>query len=1737
MLNTKNNILLTNKENHPLSSMSSLRSSHSLEKYRTLNKWSLNYPYNIYSTSLAINKTNEQKLKNKCWEILTNLIILNYNFNKGTRINNFGTFTFINSKNVKKNNFNSQEINLNDIPIFLVNEQFIKSIKPGIFEDKNGLVELKDKKYSVNNNIQVFDVNFEKLGKLINISEEKFKTNISGIINEIRSQIEQQIFYMKRMNGLGIFLRRGNVFGMRFDNKSIYLKDVYNNCNFLPTNIKLKKNFNFNKVRYRYAITDSNSNKEDENNYNYINNFSPKNNIFDDNFRNFTLLKLKNLKLKDEILENLINNKELLIKKIKSENNNQDFISKETFINYITDLKLLDSDTSNKIINIYEKENNNNIKFVKLINSFCNDINKIIQKKKLNNIEKDKNKLNSPLSCIYKNNDINNVNSDNISEEVEKTKYPNIKRNNINEEEALRIKKIILSYIDDNQIYNLRYKDLVKLLNENGIMTHKNNIENIFELKIKKDEQLMDLTDCILKINKKFRKEISKNISKSLNRKNLDEIKDRIYITNYCNIFSNNNKQRNQLNRLTNNNYNISSYLKNKLNPTITNMSISEEKNMNDEEIVIKSINLLKARIFKDGYKQEKISNYFDHMLLYVKHRTENIINLEDFQDFLQKENFNFSEDQITKLFNYIDSSHKGHIDRLDFINAIKVVPYPITNILNYFKRNKLSIFDISYKMQIDIYNIPFEVLSNINFNFITFFSRMKSIDNKFDKYYLSSVYIALCGSINNILSYKKMFEIFNVYNRSKYTYLNIYENKENINNNCNNLICNNISYADLKKKLFEVDPKITGILNYNEFYKAINNSINGQLDEQEFLHYLRINKLIEINDEINYFHFLRFIDSKYPDDSFIKCINHLAEFLDQDCERDLFLFTVKINNMNNNSTSNEVVNPEKLFYIFKNKNEFVKYDSIIKFDYNEDGIISINDIKNTILKYYDIHFFDNKKVLEENKIKEETDKFYQHMLKIYNYIIEILKKNNLTNDHFFIYLDKNKDDYIDKDEFFEQMISLPFFDKNKCDQNELEAFYDYLDEFKNNKVNIDSFTNKLRLLHDKNAKNNVFEKRGEFILEDLILNKFYFWYRLNKDIYTEEEIFSMIDKDNDGIISGDDLKSFLLKVFNASPNELNDSKIANLIHVISLNKENNNVSLVDFQNLIDSFNKNDIHKYKENIFVNYIKDNNNNKWIKYIINELKIHINKIYGNNIDKLYNEYNIYFYQNKGQGLSYDDFDSFVLKNFGFFENYHLDKSEMVMLFNYISNNKKFITLNDLKTHFSYNNNKINDDFSYNNEDFYENMHKIIKKFLNDNFPLSNDAFLFFKNIKNKYENRDYITIKEFYDGINSLFPKKYETETILNYYRKIFKNNIINETKSNQLKIIKYDEFKKVYYKKYIEAIDNLQKSYDEANLQYLFNKRSLISHSVDNKIINYKPATIDPFEKMRRILKYSGKDKSKNIIDNYISRTKYGSVNKYQLYNLIKRLKLGLTNNEIEEIISKEGFVVDGSIDLFKFKDLVFREDYNLNYNQKIIDEKLSEIKQLIIKYYSSPLLAFELNIKDRKNHFLNFEDFKELMYQIYMKDSKNIPSFPLLKSLFDYIDYKKNGFIIVEEWNQIFSKIKGSLDIDNETNPIKFNKNNFLKEWENSGDIIKIFKLISKNRKLIKDKYKLFSLSPNCLLIHSNDLIKILKEILFDVNLNNEQWKLIVSIGKKGKSDFIDFKTFTTIIEFASKII
>ena len=53
-----------------------------------------------------------------------------------------------------------------------------------------------------------------------------------------------------------------------------------------------------------------------------------------------------------------------------------------------------------------------------------------------------------------------------------------------------------------------------------------------------------------------------------------------------------------------------------------------------------------------------------------------------------------------------MDSKKDGFIDRIEFINAFRIIPRPVSTIYDYIKKNNLSLSDIAYKMGIDLYNI-----------------------------------------------------------------------------------------------------------------------------------------------------------------------------------------------------------------------------------------------------------------------------------------------------------------------------------------------------------------------------------------------------------------------------------------------------------------------------------------------------------------------------------------------------------------------------------------------------------------------------------------------------------------------------------------------------------------------------------------------------------------------------------------------------------------------------------------------------------------------------------------------------------------------------------------------------------------------------------------------------------------------------------------------------------------------
>ena len=252
-------------------------------------------------------------------------------------------------------------------------------------------------------------------------------------------------------------------------------------------------------------------------------------------------------------------------------------------------------------------------------------------------------------------------------------------------------------------------------------------------------------------------------------------------------------------------------------------------------------------------------------------------------------------------------------------------------------------------------------------------------------------------------------------------------------------------------------------------------------------------------------------------------------------------------------------------------------------------------------------------------------------------------------------------------------------------------------------------------------------------------------------------------------------------------------------------------------------------------------------------------------------------------------------------------------------------------------------------------------------------------------------------------------------------------------------------------------------------------------------------------------------------------------NEFQLKNLMRELNIGLSSIEMDEILKKSGRTYNGLINIRDFYKYVIGKDKQKIKIEENISIILSEIKQLLYKYYSNPKLAFIFNDKEQTNK-IDFNKFKGMIIELYTKENKQIPNYVIFKNCFDYIDLRKDGVIDLVEWCNAFSKVNGKLDIFKGIENKKGYKE--LKKWEMSEDIINIYKKIYKNRKMIYLRAKNVSFGYY---IQEDALINILKENLPDYKLTNTQWKIIVEIGTKDPKGFINFESFMNIIENCSK--
>ena len=387
---------------------------------------------------------------------------------------------------------------------------------------------------------------------------------------------------------------------------------------------------------------------------------------------------------------------------------------------------------------------------------------------------------------------------------------------------------------------------------------------------------------------------------------------------------------------------------------------------------------------------------------------------------------------------------------------------------------------------------------------------------------------------------------------------------------------------------------------------------------------------------------------------------------------------------------------------------------------------------------------------------------------------------------------------------------------------------------------------------------------------------------------------------------------------------------------------------LADVQNLMQCILTNNLEIFRKNIYhfcnEGITKSNPDPDWINDVINKIGMFIDEHYDGNVQKFYDDYNLTAFRNKNQGLSLENFITFVEANCILFQSYHINQNEQRVLFNYISNKKKFITLDDLNRLFArkkinennktINKNKIEEekgvDIDNNvNYDFYGQMHNDILIFLHDNFPTCEDAFKYFHAVKmakgdetpttnDNISNRNYLTKKEFFDGISKMFPDKYPTNTILNYYTKTFKKTDDNDT-------IKFSEFNYIYYNQYkfdTQFNKSLGKDSKILTTRPVVNDIPFMTFNSPFPTKEHKkletPYDLDPLEKIKRLILTSKID-FVNVFKRYINESGNGMANQYEFRNMIKRLDLGLTNIEIEDIINKSGLTIKYNANIKRIK--------------------------------------------------------------------------------------------------------------------------------------------------------------------------------------------------------------------------
>ena len=1145
-------------------------------------------------------------------------------------------------------------------------------------------------------------------------------------------------------------------------------------------------------------------------------------------------------------------------------------------------------------------------------------------------------------------------------------------------------------------------------------------------------------------------------------------------------------------------------------------------------------INMMKKIILVINDKFMTSIEYFDRLLSYNESTQDKVISRINWVKYLiNKENFNFNAEELDHLFDWIDTKKDNVIDFDEFNEKYQYTIKPLTILKNIIHNNKLDIEDLAHRMGISTDEIK-------QIDYPTFLNHMKKLDYILPETFIKKIFDELKQTEkkdNKLLEYvnsKKFLDEIN--------YINPPEKYESFTKHYKEVIKSKMSYEELKKTFEKFDHGSSGTMTKLEYVNSISRNF-PEFNDDEHMRFIRIMDLLDKENKVKYPELLNTIYYKNinkKNDQFTIICEFLLEKLENECQNDIKKLMHLIENNPKSRISNIEQYKPLTFELFENflKRENLNIDKkvVLKLDLDSDGLISYDDLYSILFRYKDTLYFKyynnsnnvNINLFTKDSLTKEKISIIAKKLLTY------MKNINITPYGLFKKFDKDDNGLISNIDFNQGLKKYLNIDAALAD-----PFFAYLDFYHIGMVDFETFMNQLTYICEDNLTEN------DRKIENEIIGKIKSFILKNKNL-SDNEIFQIMDKDVDGLISPDDLILFAKENLEIGENLLNRNKIERVMMTLSLTK-NLQVGFHDISEFIKLSKINKQNMYLKEVFTltanqNLSQNKKNVDWGYDIIERLGMYVSEKY-DSIEQFYYE-NIEPGSNK---FKFSDFLKFHESHYDLFNNgFHLTKDELLSIFTSLDSQKKdYLTLQDLQNKLQYFN-------------FYKKMHSDLKDFFQTNFDSGIDAFKYFFIEENIKEKRYSITIKEFLDGFESFFPNKYEYNTVLKYLFKYFHVSLDkkeNDNDNNVKSTIDFNEFNYLYFEK-LESNELFLNNFDKD--MKLLNKRSINKYTSNNYYFSSlfkmkkNPKLITPFDqnpylKFIRIID-SSKNEVNSLIEEIIKQNDGSpNINKFQFRSFIKKLNIGLTNLEIDEIVKK--MTNNGINDKINLDRLILELNNEKNSDLSIgienIKKKISEIKSLIYKFYSSPILCFQI-IDINHSGKIDFQKYRNMIYDLYTRNEQELPNFALIKNTFDYIDLRKNGIIDYNEWNKAFSMVNGKLDLEyeklaNDVKELNYIKNykNELRMWENSDDITQKYMLIYKNRKLIKNK-----LVDNNFIINkygkkfvtSDTLIYVIKKLLPNCRLSHIQWKMITDIGKNGNTDnLVNISEFFRFIEISAK--